>query len=96
MANIGYFKQLLDNASVTGSEFDWPGGEGVFEATGTWGGATVALQFKTSAGVWLNVGQYTTLTANGAGGFVLNPCRIKATVTGSPSAMYASVTRTGR
>lgn len=95
MSNIGYREELLTNASATGSEVWWPGGEGVFQAEGTWGGATVTLQFKSDRGTFITVGTDTTLTANGAGGFILHPCLIKATVTGSPSAMYASVTRTG-
>lgn len=96
MANIGARASLLSNATATGAEAWWPGGEGVFQAEGTWSGATVTLQFKTDQGSWVTAGKDTTLTANGAGGFILHPCYIKALVTGSPSAMYASATRTGR
>lgn len=96
MANIGFFERLLTNASATGSAVRWPGGEGVFEVEGTWAGATVTLQFKTANGTWLDVGTDTTKTANGAGGFILHPCDVKATVSGGPpSALYAAVTRTG-
>lgn len=95
MANIGYFKRLLSNGSATGSAVEWPGGEGVFEVEGTWAGATASLQFQTANGTWLDVGTDTTKTANGAGGFVLHPCQIRVAITGSPSAVYAAVTRTG-
>lgn len=97
MANIGYRAELLTNASATGSEVWWPGGEGVFQAEATWSGATVTLQFKSDRGTYIAVGTDTTLTANGAGGFVLHPCFVRALVAGGPpSAAYASVTRTGR
>lgn len=96
MANIGYRKALLSNASATGTAQDWPGGEGVFECEGTWAGATASLEFKTGNGTWIAVGKDTTLTANGAGAFILHPCLVRVAITGSPSAMYAAVTRTGR
>lgn len=95
MANIGAYEILLSNATATGGDKWWPGGEGVFQAEGTWNSGTVTLQFKSDRGTWIDVGTDTTKTANGAGGFILHPCYIRATVTGSPSAMYASVTRTG-
>lgn len=95
MANIGYFKRLLENASATGSAVEWPGGEGVFECEGTWSGATATLQFRTANGTWVAVGTDTTMSSNGAAGFILHPCWIRVSISGSPSAMYAAVTRTG-
>lgn len=97
MANIGAYEILLSNATATGDDKWWPGGEGVFQVEGTWSGATVTLQFKSDQGTAIDVGTDTTKTANGAGAFTLHPCFVKATVSGGPpSAMYASVTRTGR
>lgn len=96
MPSIGFRAELLNNAGATGAVKEWPGGEGVFQAEGTFGGATVTLQFKSDQGTWMDVGTDTTKTANGAGGFILHPCLVKATVSGgTPSALYASVTRTG-
>lgn len=83
--------QLLNNASATGSWVDWGGGPGVFSAVGTFGGATVTLQFQGPDGsTAVAMGSDTTLTAAGAGGFVYPPGRIRAAVTGgTPSGLYA-------
>lgn len=96
MPSIGYRTALLSNASATGSAYEWPGGEGVFQVEGTFGGTSAALQFKSDQGTWIDVGTDTTKTAAGAGGFILHPCLIRVALTGgTPSAMYASATRTG-
>lgn len=85
---------LLDNASATGSAVEWAGGPGVFRCAGTFGGATVTLQFlNANASTWTAVGDDTTLTAAGAGYFTLPPCQIRALVAGgTPSALYAKAT----
>lgn len=82
---------LLSNESATGSAAIWDGGVGVFSCVGTFGGATVTLQFLGPDGsTYLDVGTDTTLTANGAAGFVLPPGKIRASVSGgAPSALYA-------
>ena len=79
---------LAQNASATGGEVSWPGGEGVFMAEATWGGGTVKLQFKTPNGTWIDAGTETTLTANGAGAFLLPPCLIRASIA-TATAVYA-------
>lgn len=86
---------LLSNASATGAAVQWPGGQGTFAVVGTFGGATVALQFLGPDGsTYINAGTNTTLTAAGAGNFILPPVLIRATVTGgTPSALYASATK---
>lgn len=83
--------QLLTNASVTGSAVDWTGGSGVFVAAGTFGGATVTLQYLgPDAATWIAMGTDTTLTAAGGGAFMFPPGRIRAAVSGgSPSGLYA-------
>lgn len=82
--------QLLSNATATGDWEQWDGGIGAFSAAGTFSGATVKLQFLGPDGsTAIDVGSDTTLTAAGAGGFVLPPCRIRAAITGSPTGMYA-------
>lgn len=83
---------LLSNASATGSATQWPGGTGVFAAAGTFGGATVSLQFLGPDGsTWIDAGSDTTLTTAGGGGFFLDSGQIRAAVSGgSPSGLYAS------
>lgn len=83
---------LLENASATGAERDWPGGRGAFYAEGNFGGATVKLQVESPNGSWLDVGTDVTLTSPGVGGFELPRGGIRASVSGgAPSALYVSV-----
>lgn len=83
---------LLQNASATGSPVFWPGGIGVFDCVGTFGGATVSLQFLGPDGVtYINAGTNTNLTSAGGGVFYLGATMIQAAVTGGvPSSLYAS------
>ena len=83
--------QLLSNASATGDWKDWGGGSGVFTVVGTFGGATVTLQFQGPDGsTAVAMGSDTTLTAAGGGVCVYPPGRIRAAVTGgTPSGLYA-------
>lgn len=87
--------KLLTNAAATGPIVQWDGGQGVFVACGTFGGATLTLNFRGPDGVtWIAAGAATTLTANGAGTFVLPACELQVVITaGPPSAMYASAAR---
>lgn len=88
---------LIQNGSATSAGFDWPGGDAVFVADGTFGGCTVALQIQLLGGTWINTGVNTTLTAPGAGGVTLPPCQIRASVTGgSPSALNVALARVVR
>jgi len=86
---------LITNAAVTGPVVEWRGGTGIFTASGTFGGATVTLQFLGPDGVTLiSAGAATTCTAACAGVFYLPHCFIQATVTGgAPSALYAAAAR---
>ena len=83
--------QLLSNASATGSAAQWGGGYGVFTVAGTFGGATITLQFLGPDGTtWTTMGTETTLTAAGGGMFAYPPGQIRAAVSGGPpSGMYA-------
>ena len=75
---------LPANSAASGAQVRWPGGMGVFAVVGTWGGATVTLQFVGPDGATLiAAGTSTTLTANGAGMFYLPAGKIQATVTGA-------------
>jgi hypothetical protein len=63
----------------------------VFEAAGTFSGATVTLQrLGPDGATWYAVGADTTLTSAGGGYFIMPPGQIRALVTGSPTGMYAS------
>jgi hypothetical protein len=94
---------ILSNASATSTAKKWAGGRGVMTVAGTFGGATVTMQFLGPDGTtYLDVkalapdGTQTTvsLTAAGAIGFVLPPTLIKVVVTGgTPSALYARADR---
>lgn len=81
---------LLSNASATGSWLVWPGGRGIIEIGGTWSSATATLQVESERGTAISA-DTTNLqwTANGASLFELPPCRIRISISGSPSAMYA-------
>lgn len=81
---------LLSNASATGAAKGWPGGVGAFLVRGTFGGATVRLQFRYDD-TWLDVaGGDVDLTAEG-GGFFLPEGLIRAEVVGgTPSALFTS------
>lgn len=95
-ANGSY--QLLTNQSsiASGNAVDWPGGRGVFSATGDAGGSTTKMQHSPDDGnTWIDVDRagdtfvtFTTLPA--AGGFELPPCKIRADVSGgTPSGISA-------
>lgn len=86
---------LLSNASATGATVQWPGGRGTFSAAGTFGGATVTLQFLGPDGVTsITAGVDTTLTAAGGGNFDLPPAQLQAAVSGgTPSGLYARAAR---
>jgi hypothetical protein len=86
---------LLINASASGGKIFWPGGTGLFTCTGTFGGATVTLQYTGPDGSTLvTAGANTTLTAAGNGVFYLPSCLLQATVTGgSPSGLNAAADR---
>ena len=81
---------LASNIGTTSTDvFTWPGGVGMFSVEATWGGGSVSLQFKNLQGTWIAVGTNTTLTANGAGGFILPAgTQIRAAIT-TATAVYA-------
>ena len=83
---------LISNGSATSADFDWPGGDGVCYAEGTFAGATLTLQTKSPNGTYMTVGAATTFTANGAGGFTLPAGAIRMLIAGGPpSAIFAFV-----
>lgn len=86
---------LINGAAAQGQTWTfWPGGQGVFTADGTFGGATVTLTYQNPDGSTQAAGINTTLTAPGNGTFYLGPCMMQATVTGgSPSGLNAYADR---
>lgn len=94
---------LLNNASATGTDVRWEGGQGVATFAGTFAGTSATLEYLSPNGsTWVPVaamsdaGVQTTVTLTAAGfiGFILPPGRIRATLTGgTPSAMYAQADR---
>ena len=66
---------------TTGQQQLWQAGIGVFSCVGTWGGATVTLEFQGPDGQTMVVaGTNTTLTANSGGVFYLPVAAIQAVV----------------
>jgi len=88
---------LLNRAAATGAASTWKGGPGVFRVGGTFGGATVTLQFQApDDSTWVAAGTDTTLTAAGGGVFNLDKCQIRALVAGgAPSNLVATVEALG-
>ena len=86
--NQGKVYTLARASSVTGGQVWWPGGAGMFSAEATFGGGTVKLQTLTINGTWIDVGPDVTLTAAGAGGFVLPPSYIRCNIATS-TVVYA-------
>lgn len=89
---------LLTNASETSAPFDWPGGVGVFSATGSMDRGMVALQYLGPDGTsWLDEGSRTRLIAPGHGLFELPAVKIRAFVSkrltngAAPSGVSATV-----
>ena len=81
---------LLSDEAATGVECKWGGGAGLFLVEGTFNGATIKLQVRTPNGVWMDVGDETTLTAIGLAGFILPASLgVRAFVSGAPSAIFA-------
>jgi hypothetical protein len=89
-----YHHILLSNASSTGAAQGWGGTRGIVTVEGTFGGATLALQYLSDNGTWIAVGSDSTFTAAGAGGFELPVgSQIRMAVTGgAPSGLYAYAT----
>lgn len=87
--------QLLNNASATGGWERWPGGTGIFEVIGTFGGATVSLQYLAFDGVTpKDMGADTSMLAAGAAFFIFRAGLIRAAVSGgAPSGLSAQAER---
>lgn len=81
---------LGENAGAgNGSAVAWPGGQGVFMATATFGGGTVKLQtqMRDTNGTWVDV-DGASLSAAGTKVFYLGPCPIRMVAT-TATAVYA-------
>jgi hypothetical protein len=85
---------ILNAATANGSSatVDWTGGTGTFWAWGTFGGATVALEASPDGTNWFSVGQSVSFTQMGVGGFVLGPCKLRASVSDATETTSVSAT----
>ena len=90
---------LLNNVAVTGGWFAWAGGQGEFKAEGTFGGATVSLQYQgpgfSVSATGIDFGSNTTLTASGGGLFWAKAgTMIRAAITGGvPANIFSKAGR---
>ena len=88
-------KTLLSNASATGSYVDVVGGRYIWAAEGTFSSATLQLQSKGPNGTAIDIAG-ASLTANGfIEVMIADGSQVRVSVTGSPSAMYSSLTSVG-
>ena len=80
---------LGENIAATGAAVAWPGGQGVFMATATFGGGTVKLQTKMrdANATWVDV-ENASLTAAGTKVFYLPPCEVRVNIA-TATAVYA-------
>lgn len=88
-------------ADTTGAAVSWLGGRGVFSAAGTFGGGTCKLQWQPDGGTtWIDVDRsgdtFVTFTANGAGGFELPACQIRAVLSGSTAPTLTAAAATSK
>lgn len=87
---------LLSNAAATGAGVNIKGGQYIFTAEGTIGGATIALQIMTPNGSWSTVSVFnnsivsTTTVPFAQTAIDLPAGQVRASVaSGTPSALYA-------
>ena len=84
-------KDLLSNASATGSYFTVKGGTYIWSAEGTFSSATLQLQAKNANGTATAI-TGATLTAAGFVSVLLAAnAEVRVLVTGSPTAIYSSL-----
>jgi hypothetical protein len=83
---------LLSNASANGSAAGVQPGRYAFAVDGTFNSGTVKLQIQSPDGSsWIDIGNDATLSAEGACLVDLPGCQVRAAITGSPSALYATL-----
>jgi hypothetical protein len=84
------------DAAASSTEKHWHGGRGIFSAeAGTWGGATVKLQYRGPNGTWIDA-TGIVLSANGALPFeASNGAALQSVVTGTPTNLYCTAAGVG-
>ena len=94
-------QDILLNESITlqatpSTVVNWSGGEGLCIMEGTWNGATLTLQVRsTTGGAWVPLGSSAALTADGSVAFVAgagSQLRILASVA-DPTGVNVSILR---
>lgn len=84
-------KDLLSNASATGSYFTVKGGTYIWSAEGTFSSASLQLQAKNANGTATDISG-ATLTAAGFVSVLLGAnAEVRVAVTGSPTAIYSAL-----
>lgn len=88
---------ILSAANASSGLVDWQGGEGLFTVEGTFGGATVSLQYLGPDGVtMIAVGASTTVTAAASVLFTLPRAAIQVAITGGSGVSITSSVRTAQ
>lgn len=87
MSALGGRVTLGENISATAAGVAWPGGDGVFMATATFGGGTVKLQCQMPDGTYVDV-ENASLTAAGTKYFHAAPGLIRVNIA-TATAVYA-------
>lgn len=84
---------LMSNASANGDAQKLQrGGKFAFAVDGTFNSGTVKLQIRSPDGTsWLDIGADATLSAEGVIGVELPAGEYRAAITGTPSALYATL-----
>ena len=89
-------RQLANNLSATGAAVAIPGGEYIFKAEGTAGGATISLQVQSPNGTWEDLSVYSGSKVSSAAlpysqtGIDLPAGNVRLAVTGgAPSGLFA-------
>lgn len=96
MAQDGLLNENITLQATPSTVVDWSGGEGVAIMEGTWNGATLTLQVRSSVnGAYVSMGSSAALTADGAVAFVApagSQLRIEASVA-DPTGVEVSILR---
>lgn len=80
---------VQNNVPASQAGVTWQGGQGLFQAVGTF--TTATLQFLSADGTtWLAVSAATTLSAVGSALFSLHKCQIRCVGAGGAAGFYAS------
>lgn len=86
---------LLSNASATGSYVDVVGGRYIWACEATWSSATAQLQAKGPNGTAIDIVGASMTANNFIEVMIADGSQVRVAITGSPSAVYSSLTSVG-